>query len=402
MKKKIAIDMLLNIVATAIPTIVLQLILLPAVSRFMTGNQYGLFITILALLNMIPSTFGNVLNNMRLIDGTNDTESTQYDFNVLLLVLTAINLVFMIVFTLIYDSHSSFFNLFLTLLISLVLLFREYYLVTFRIKLNFINIVLSNLIMVAGYGLGYLFFRLSEAWQYIYIFGYLFSLIFIFAKSDLWKEPLSIGPSFKHISIQTVLLTVATFLGRITTYADKLFIFPVLGGSVVSVYYTATLFGKVISMAINPISSVMLSYLSKASKKSDNTFNLVFFSSGIVSIFGYLICLGISRPVLQVLYPQFVDDAMQYIYLTTGTMVLTSLISIVNPFVLKFFDMKWQIIINSIYVAVYIGISMILLHSLGLKGFCLGTLIASTLKLLCTIYIYYRGYEKLDNNGGVL
>lgn len=399
MKKKIAFDMLLNIVATAIPTFVLQLLLLPALSRYMGGEEYGLLVTILALLNMIPSTFGNVLNNIRLIEGKNE-ETPQPDFNPLLLILTGINLVLMTIFTLVYDKEITLYSLILVLIVSILLLFREYFTVAFRIKLNYKNIVISNLIMVVGYVIGFLLFRATGRWQYMYIMGYLVSLVFIFIKSELWKEPIVISTAFKHIGGQTIMLSIATFLGRITTYADKLLIFPVLGGTVVSVYYAATLFGKVVSMTINPISSVMLSYLSKSTKKNNNTFKLAFLSSATVCIAGYFVCIAISRPVLKLLYPQFVNEAMQFIWFTTGTMVITALISIVNPFVLKFFDMKWQIAINCVYVSVYVGISMALLSRLGLKGFCIGTLIAAMLKLSFMLYIYNRRSDKENYNGG--
>ncbi len=393
MKKKIAVDMLLNIFATAIPICVLQLLLLPALSRYMGGDEYGLLVTILALLNLIPSTFGNVLNNIRLIEGKKG-EDTQANFNVLLLVMAGINLVIMCVLTSIYEKEITAYSLILIMIVSLLLLFREYFLVAFRIKLNYINIVISNLIMVAGYFLGFLLFRVTGRWQYMYLLGYAISLFFIILNSDLWKEPLSISSSFKRISGQTALLTVANFLGRITTYADKLLIFPILGGTVVSIYYAATLFGKVVSMTINPISSVMLSYLSKSSKKNDNTFRMAFIIASFVCVIGYFVCVAISKPVLRLLYPQFVDLSIRYIWITTGTMVLTALTAIVNPFVLKFYDMKWQIVINGIYVAIYIGLSILLLNIWGLAGFCTGALIAAFLKLGFMLNIYMKQKEK--------
>ena len=42
MKKKIFFDMILNIVATSIPTVILQLLILPSLSNYMDGNAYGL------------------------------------------------------------------------------------------------------------------------------------------------------------------------------------------------------------------------------------------------------------------------------------------------------------------------------------------------------------------------
>ena len=50
-KRKVIFDMALNIVAAAIPTFVLQLLILPNLAKFMSDDNYGLLVTVLAFLN---------------------------------------------------------------------------------------------------------------------------------------------------------------------------------------------------------------------------------------------------------------------------------------------------------------------------------------------------------------
>lgn len=389
-KKKIATDMLLNIIATAIPTITLQLLILPRLARYMSDEKYGLLVTVLAILNVVPSTMGNTLNNIRLIYGGECVEGKAEDYNVILLILAILNLCVVGLFSWIYEKTITFTSLLLTLIASTLWLCREYYIVTFRIKINYVFIVISNILMVIGYAIGFEIFKIKGHWQYIYIFGNLLCLIFITCKSNLYREPIKISKEFKRISWQTALLFFSNILTRITTYADKLLIFPILGGATVSVYYAATLFGKVVSLAIMPVSSVMLSYLSKEKVKDDDAFKKTFVSSAIVCLVGYLGCLLISRPVLSMIYPQFVDEAMQYVIWTTGTVVISALISVLNPFVLKFFDMKWQMAINGGAAITYIILSMGLLSVWGLTGFCIGALLTNILKLGLMIFIYEK------------
>ena len=52
--------------------------------------------------------------------------------------------------------------------------------------------------------------------------------------------------------------------------------------------------------------------------------------------------------------------------------------------------MKWQIIVNTITVLVYLGLSVVLLHFWGLTGFCVGTLITNVLRVIFVVLIYYR------------
>lgn len=154
--------------------------------------------------------------------------------------------------------------------------------------------------------------------------------------------------------------------------ADKILLYPLLGGTMVSVYYAATVFSKVVSLAITPINSVALSYLSKINKKTNSLFKWTYIVGIVVCGIGYIMTIILSRPVLSILYPKYVDAAMQYIWITSGTIVVSVLTSMITPFVLRFFDIKWQIWINGITTIMYIIISLSLLKLGGLMGFCVG------------------------------
>ncbi len=390
-KRKVVFDMALNIVATAIPTFVLQLLILPNLAKFMSDDNYGLLVTVLAFLNVMPSTMGNVLNNIRLLYNENYVETNnEGDFNILLAILEGVNFLSVTVFLFYYDSNLTLFTVLMTGITALLWLAREYFLVAFRLIINYRAILLCNVIMVGGYGIGYLLFLGTKVWQVIYISGLLCSLIYCFIRSRLWKEPFKITPLFKRTSTQGLLLLIAKILNRLLVYADKIIVFPVLGGALVSVYYAATVFGKVVSLMITPVNSVVLTYLAKAKKKTDSMLKSALLVGIAVCAVGYIVCVLISRPVLTILYPQYVDNAMHYIYLTTGTTVLYALISIVDPFIMKFFDMKWQIAINGGTVVVYLALGISLMIPWGLMGFCVGALLTNVLKLLFMIFIYYR------------
>ncbi len=390
-KKKIIFDMSLNLIATAIPTIFLQLIILPSLSRNMSDEKYGLLVTILALLNVVPSTMGNVLNNIRLLlDKEYSDNSYEGDFNLLLILLTFTNIIIVGLFTYYYEQTITVFNFAMILIVSALWLFKEYFIVAFRLKINYVAIMINNLLQVLGYVLGYAIYCICGYWQFIYLFGYLISLVYIFGHCSIWKEKIRITPLFKKTSTQGMLLLISNLFTRALTYADKLIIYPILGGAVVSVYYAATVFGKLVSLIITPVNSVALTYLSKESQKKDHMFKSALLLGSIVCIIGYVICVIVCRPVLSILYPKYVNDAMQYIYITTGTTVLYALISIINPFILKFFDMKWQIAINGGTVIIYLGICLPLLYLWGLYGFCVGAFVTNIIKIVFMLFIYYR------------
>lgn len=391
MKKKIFADMFLNILATAIPIVILQLWILPALSQNLSDTRYGLMVTIVSFFNVLPGAAGNVLNNVRLIYAKDDDDVAETkNYSVLLVVMFLASLISTFVISFVYDKNISIFTLVLNLVIAALLLLHEYYIVAFRLKINYVQVIISNVFLTAGYILGYGLFQLFGHWQTVYITGYLLSVIYIMCKSTLWREPLRISPKFRQISLDTVWLMLAGVLGRVVTYADKLLIFPILGGSIVTVYHVATVFGKVISMAISPTSSVMLTYLSKVRKKNNSMFFLTLISGVCSCVLGYIVCICLSRPVLGFLYPQYVNKAMDYISITIGIAVIQTLASLVTPFVIRFFDMKWQIVVNGGNALVYVVLCMTMLKKWGLYGFCIGSLLAGVIKLVLLILIYLK------------
>ena len=81
-KKKIVLDMFLNIIAATVPVAVLQLVVYPVTAKNIGGNEYGLMLTIYSVWIMISNSLGNVLNNIRLLYDK-DYKDDKGDFNIL-------------------------------------------------------------------------------------------------------------------------------------------------------------------------------------------------------------------------------------------------------------------------------------------------------------------------------
>lgn len=391
MSKKIINDMLLNLIATALPIAVLQLMILPMLSSRMNSSEYGLAITLLSLFNVIPESLGNALNNIRLLYENKYRERGYTgDFQIILLIMCAFNFISMTFLTIYYEGGLEIIHLLLILIISFLWLLKEYYIVAFRIQINYKAIVLNNLIMVAGYMLGFFLYTLTDYWQTIYLIGYGSSLLYVMWRSDLWKEKIEITSFFRDTFLQTILLLISGLFKSIISYSDRMLLYPILGGTMVSIYFVATLFGKIISMVITPVNSVVLTYLAKKEKKNDHIFKITLLTGSLFCAVGYVICLLLSKPVLGFLYPQYIEDAMPYIFLTIAASLVSALSRLVNPFIMKYFNMGWQIAINGVTTAIYMIICLVLLYFFGLFGFCLGTLLTYILKFIFILIIYFK------------
>ncbi|MEC5423400.1 hypothetical protein QGM71_07805 [Virgibacillus sp. C22-A2] len=396
-QKKFILDSLLNIIATAIPLVILQLVALPVVGATLGGSQYGLVVTLISLFTLLSLPFGNVLNNIRLLlDNEYKQNKTIGDFNILLIGAIIISSIVVTLGTVYYEGTFSLVSIILMVIISCSNLLREYTIVTFRLNLNYKAILLNNLVLGTGYLVGVVVFYLTGYWQSIFIIGSGLSLIYITRNSNLLKETLTTTKLFKKTSYKSFVLFISIFLKTILSYSDKLLLFPLLGPSAVSIYYTATIFGKIISMMIAPVNSVILSYITRMHKISMKSFKYIIAVTVIVGITGYSVTILISHPLLHYLYPTWAAESLELIYITTGSAVLGVMSSVIQPFVLRFNNINWQLLISGSNVVVYLISVFTLFNLYGLIGFCVGILIVNLLKFIIMISIFIFNFRNTN------
>lgn len=390
-KKQVIKDMALNIFSGAIPIVVLQLFILPNLSFYTDANYYGIIVTILAMMNTVPSSFGNVLNNVRLLhQGEYENKREYNDFPILLLIAEFINVILLLIAGIAYLDRNDYLGIILTVIMGAMWLAKEYHVVTFRLKIDYIKAAICNIFLSVGYVVGYGVFFLTNYWQFIYIIAFLCMYAYLAFNSDILLEKPKITFGFKKCIIDSIALIIAVVLARSISYADKMLLYPLLGGVSVSIYYAATVLGKVASLVVTPINSVALTYLSKYRKKPDDIFRWTVKNGVFICLIVYFASIVFGKPILNILYPKFADEAVKYIWITSGSIVVSTFTSMVTPFVLKFCNTKWQIIINLITTVIYVFLSLILTRTLDLMGFCVSVFLANLVKLIITLIAYYK------------
>lgn len=399
--KKFIVDSVLNLIAYAIPVFILHFLVMPYVNyRLNNSELYGVLIAIVALMNIFSHTFGNVLNNIRLIfDHKYKELDYEGDFNILVVVSSLITMVIMFFGTWYYEGGFEFVSISLVVITSVFRLMNDYYSVSFRLVLNYKAILLNNIMMVIGYGIGTYLFIVIGYWQLIYFCGSLLSLIYVFNHSKLQTEKLARTPLFFHLSKDSVVLLVARLITNTITQADKLILFPILGAEWVSIYYAANIFTKAISLVMTPFSNVMLSYISRIKKKPKKAFFYSLIGGSIFSLVAYILCIIMAKPILAIIYPKYMEEALKLVYITSATASISSLQRIIASFVLRFSKMRWQLIINGTYLFVYLIVSFALLNLYGIMGLAIGVLISHIYQASIMIHIYLNNFD-LDTIAG--
>lgn len=388
-RKKIFSDVLLNVISSGIPLVVLQLLLMPQVSRLISANEYGRLVSSYSLMAMVGSVFGSSLNNLRLIRNSEypSTQLARGDFN-RLLILSSVLLCLLVGAGLVLFVKGTPINYVIIIIAaSLLYAWMFYTSVELRLELNYVGLFWGNVGLGLGYVIGYAIFRLFNNWAFIYLSGYGVSFIYLYIKSKPSGLAVHTTSQYNETRKRFLLILASAALVSMGVYVDKLIIYPVLGGAAVAVYYVASLIPKMMAMIVEPAAGVLLSYLAHMqdiSKKTIERIVLMLLGGGIAA---YFIVRVVSMPILRLLYPQFFKAASALVSITTATGVITVICSFLNAIMLKFRPIKWQLIINTAHIVMYLLGSMILMSSYHITGMCMSMLIGGVVKIAMMITI---------------
>lgn len=380
--------MAINILASAVPLVVLQLVILPLVAVRVDAAEYGLIVTVASFFSFCPATLGNVINNVRLIRNKDyENNGLKGDFNVLVLVSTLLSVLLSMGYIYMF-VHLSLTGALLVVVTSALWCLQSYWLVAFRLQVDYVAILVNNILLSIGYTLGLALFAVSGYWELIYFSGQVFSFLYLLKTTRIWREPCVKTRLFYSVLKESGLLTASGLLACMSTYCDRIILFPLLGGSLVSVYYVSTLFAKIISFAASAVNNVALSYLSKVEDSQRKSFWATLFAGAVVCLLCYFAVIVVAPLFLQMLYPQFVQQALIYVPIASATAFVSVLSSLMNPYILRFRPMKWQLVFSAASASIYMIAAFALTCLFGLMGFCWGAFIAETIRFCAIILVF--------------
>ena len=392
--KKISEDIIINLIGTGIGLFVLQLIIYPLIALNLDSNSYGQMQAIISMIYMISGTLGGTLSTTRLVREYDYNEKKlKGDYNLISLICLMIIIISIPLILVVYGNEYQLVDKVLIVLIGIFNFTGNYLSVGFRLKINYKAIFVSKLIGTGGYLIGFGLFYVTDKWQFVFIISFALETLFCIIKTDLFKEPFRWTKLICETNKTFINLGVANLLSRTLTYVDKLLLYPLLGGTAVSIYYTANIFGKLIIMTVEPITNVILSYLSKEKTISKKIWKVTIPLAGVSCLIMYIFCLFISSPIIRFFYPQWADPAIKLVPLTTLCLAVSAFINIIYPFTLKLIESNKQIIINGTGIIVYIISALLLYKSYSITGCCLALLMSYLAKLLLIFIFCFRRYE---------
>lgn len=384
MKKKIFFDFAINIISNLVLIAIIQLLILPILSRDVTTKVFGEIVSIYGFSNVITTFLGNTLNNIRLI--TSDKEKP--DFFSLSFITNIVSFLLIFILSFIYGRNLSVANIIIFSISTMLTNNRIYSSVFYRKQLKFIGLLYMNLSVVAGYLLG--MFLLNQIggsyWSLIFLIGeiighvYLFlsnnEIVYEFKTADLKKLDHRITKKFINLSF-------ANLIANVLNYLDRFMILPILGAVSMSTFYAASSISKIIAMLVTPMTNVLLSYIAKDDYKiKRKKLLLITMYLFVAFIPMYFIVNYVSVFLINILYPSLANQSLPLVPIITIGILFNVIGNIINTFLLKLYKLFYQNVIQVSYGAIYVFLAIILSLNYGIIGFSVAYVIAMVLKLL--------------------
>ena len=378
-----------NFLSSAFPTVVLQFIVQPILAKHLGSERFGQYLTLMSLNFFIVGITAAVLNTVRMLQNEEyEKKGIKGDFNIIILVYAVIITIALPTGWFFYTRTNNLVDIVLYLIIGYLYLYHDYIFSQYRLRMQFSKILVNNTLLVAGYIVGIvLFTRLVPKWQIVIITSYTIGAIYDYINTDFIKEPIRKTVLFTPTLKMVLTLTAANALHYAVNYFDKLLLQPLLGGTSVSIYSTASLVGKMLLLVSSPLSTLVLSYLVKIDQfKIKITKKMILALIGSMAVF-YGICVVVGYPITQLLYPDWASESQKYIPITAAGGVFNFASGLLNVILIRYYKTNLQIVIQGLNLVLYLSLCMLLLSIWSLMGFSIGVTLTAFIRFVVLLVI---------------
>ena len=389
-----------NIIGYAIYILCQQLFIFPYIGRDLNhADEFGVFVSLLAIINIFSSGIGSSLGDVRVISRDKD-QNNDVGFQILIIILLAISLIIFICVSFIYFKLS----LTVSFLISIWAIFSIYrsYIISEFIKRKLFNYIFMSLFFYfVGCLFGLAFYNyFFHNFVIIFIFSELLSFIFYFNKSIYKFEKINFKKLSKVNRNIFIEISSSTFFSYATNSIDKILIPIVLSPGLLATYFSISVSSKIISMITGPLSRVILgwtdSFNSFINKKRFFKFiivlNLLFF---VVFSFSY-----ISTPYLvKLLYPSYKEYIQLYLFIVSINGALLVLSSLLDPFFIRVVGTKNLAKINFFKLLLFSSIGVYIAKNFKIIGFAYFIGIIELFTIIIKLILMSKDIKKGELNG---
>ncbi len=377
-----SLDLTYSVAAVVCMHGMLQLVVYPYLSFKMGAAEFGIALSLLAVVSIMASTFGTGANYARVIASVRQKHDNG-DYNVFLLVIAALSVPVAAVSLVCIDSFRPWaFAGFLLLMIVSIL--RYYGDVNFRLDVNFKGFFIYYVWIALGYLAGVGLYEITGSWLVIIVLGETTALLYVGWRGFIFKKPLFRKSRHFVENVKAMsLLSASNFIVAVILNVDKLLILKFVGALEVTVFFTATLIGKIVALLTVPLNGVVISHLARYQGGfTRKNFLFVIFAMLAAGIAIIAAGVGFSYLFIRVMYPDVFEAAKPYFFAGNAGQVFYFISGTLMVVVLRFTKEKYQLYMNVIYGVIFVCAVVPSVAYWGLPGIIYALLVVNVLRFI--------------------
>lgn len=392
--KKLALnasrDFIFSVLALLIYNGVLQLVLYPGLNDRMGAEAFGTVLYLISIVSVMGAGFGTAASYSRMV-AKKERQQANGDYNLFLITVAVISIAVTVVSLAVLKELKV--ALFLQVLALMTITVLRYYAdVEYRMNIRFADYFFFFLVTSIGYCLGLWLYGFSKSWVPALFLGEALGIIYTVIRGKIFRPPFfELSESWKENYASAFTISASNLISALILNCDRIFLRLIVGGRAVTVFYTASLIGKIIAMLTTPLNGIIISYFTNYRLKiTKKVFAGI--GAGLLAISALLalMCTAVSYIFVKIMYPEVFQEAVPYFFLANLGQILFFLSGSLMVVVLSFTKEKLQLLINIVYVISFAAVVIPAMFMFGLTGLAVGLVIVNSLRLLITVIFGLR------------
>ncbi len=390
-------DIIYSIAALVLYNGVIQFAVYPFFNYEMGETDFGVVLSLHSILIIIAGASGVAASNSRMVTQLKFIPSNG-DYNFILLFLGLASVIAgTIYFAVVSIAPITLGAVLLYAGLMFLILLRYYGEVEFRLNIDFKRYFIYYFLISAGYCFGLYIYHLTGQWMLALMIGETLAIVYVVKKGQVFATPILKRTQYLSLAWRSVkFLLVSNIISVLIVNADRILLLFFEGGEAVTVYYVASMLGKMLALLSGPASSVMLSYL----VKYDGSLSKLMYFQGIgliivMSSAVFACCYLMSPWFIHLLYPTVFEMAEPILALAIAGQIIYFAAGVIRIAFLRFYDEKYQTYLSVIQGVIFIIITIVALVFGGLYEFAWAVLIANAgYFVLISIFGLYKISKK--------
>lgn len=383
-KRRVACDFLLSFIGVALMHAVLQFWFYPQMNRVYGPIVLGKILFLISFVSVFVMAFGMALDNSRLVT-RHRFRTLNGDFNWILCFLSLISVGICLPIAWYVFPEINLWKCALWVTLTLA---RFYSAVEFRLKINCVGYFVYYALLAFGYGIGAWRLFYGMDWVSAFCLGEAFALALVVACGKIYRPPFWKTKNFRRTFRSVAILSGAGILNQGGQNLDRILLPAMVGALANTQFYVVSLLGKILSMFVTPLNSVLISYLTRDSKPLRRQYFV--WITVVVLILTALFwgaCYWATPVFLRIFYPKLYDDVLDLIAIATLGQVLGFASTLVMTIILTVTRESWQLRLQIVYAVIF-GVMVFPMTFLWrLWGFALAILIANLVRFFLAILL---------------